>query len=77
MVSASLKRNFINVWGTKFLFDYMKSVGVVFNKTIFSVKLFIVPKHKLAMENDKTLESISQPLFQSCNHKSKSRLGYS
>ena len=53
MVSASLKRNFINVWGTKFLFDYMKSVGVVFNKNII----------------------FGKPLFQSYNHKSKSRLG--
>ena len=35
MVSASLERNVINVWGTKFLFDYIKSVVVVFNKNIF------------------------------------------
>ena len=58
MVSASLKRNFINVWGTKFLFDYMKSVGVVFNKNI-------------------TFGNVCPNLFQDCNHKSKSRLGYS
>ena len=43
MVSASLKRNFINVWGTKFLFDYMKSVGVVFNKNIIFGNVFRKP----------------------------------
>ena len=62
MVSASLKRNFINVWGTKFLFDYIKSDGVVFNKNMIFGSI---------------CPNISQPLFQSCNHKSKSRLGYS
>ena len=46
MVSTSLKRNFINVWGTKFLFDYMKSVGVVFNKTFIFDKLFQGYNHK-------------------------------
>ena len=61
MVSASLKRNFINVWGTKFLFDYMKSVVVVFNKNIFFGNI---------------CPNISKPLFQNYDHKSKSRLGY-
>ena len=56
MVSASLKQNFINVWGTKFLFDYMKSVGVVFNKNIIFGNV---------------CPNISKPLFQNYDHKSK------